>query len=111
MRAGVSSCSDQAWRTFDAPVVSDRPMLESARELLAKLRKARRVPAWLIGVSLSGLATDPMADQLALFSEKGDAHTESDRDRTLARAVDRVREKFGDKGIIPASLARPETRR
>jgi len=95
-----------AQRTFGAPVVSDRPILESARELLAKLRKARRVPARLLGVALSGLAADPMADQLALFSEKGDAHTESDRDRTLARAVDRVREKFGEKGILPAALKR-----
>lgn len=94
-----------AQRTFAAPVVSDRPMLETARELLAKLRKARRVPARLLGVALSGLAPDPMADQLALFAEKGDAHTESDRDRTLARAVDRVRERFGEKGILPATLS------
>lgn len=95
-----------AQRTFGAPVVSDRPILESARQLLARLRKARRVPARLLGVSLSGLAADPMADQLTLFADKGDAHRESDRDRTLARAVDRVREKFGDQGIMPASLKR-----
>jgi len=29
---------------------------------------------------------------------------ETDRDRTLARTVDRVREKFGARSIMPASL-------
>lgn len=98
-----------AQRGFPSPVVSDRVILEAARGLLAKLRKARRVPARLLGVALSHLEQDPMADQLALF-EQGGPLVESDKDRGLARAVDRVREKFGDKGILPASLTRPEAR-
>jgi DNA polymerase-4 len=93
-----------AQRTLSAPVVSDRVILQAGRELLAKLRKARRVPARLLGVQLSGLAQDPEADQLALFAMGAAKSDETDRDRILAKAVDRVREKFGAKGILPAAL-------
>ena len=94
----------QASRTLDMPVMSDRVVFATARALLARLRRARRVPARLVGVSLSSLAADATADQLTLF-ERNDAHlAETERDRTLARTVDRVREKFGAKSIIPASL-------
>jgi DNA polymerase IV len=94
----------QASRTLDMPVMSDRVVFATARALLARLRRARRVPARLVGVSLSSLATDATADQLTLF-EREDAHlAETERDRTLARTVDRVREKFGAKSIMPASL-------
>jgi DNA polymerase IV len=94
----------QASRTLDRPVMSDRVVFATARGLLARLRRARRVPARLVGVSLSSLATDATADQLTLF-ERNDARlSETERDRTLARTVDRVREKFGAKSIIPASL-------
>jgi hypothetical protein len=37
----------------------------------------------------------------ALGAAKSD---ETDRDRVLAKAIDRVREKFGRKGILPAAL-------
>ncbi len=93
----------QAGRTLDAPVISDRIILDVARGLLAKLRAGRRVPARLIGVGLSSLAVDATADQLTFFERK-DALVESDRDRLLARTVDQVRAKFGDKGILPARL-------
>lgn len=99
-----------AQRTLVDPVVSDRVILGVARELFTKLRSARRVPARLLGVALSSLATDPKADQLALFAADAGPLSETDRDRTLARTVDRVREKFGDKGILPASLTQPEAR-
>lgn len=93
-----------ARRTLPEPVVSDRVILRVARQLLVKLRAARRVPARLLGVALSSLAQDPRADQLALFAADADPNAETDRDRTLARTVDRVREKFGAKGILPAAL-------
>ncbi len=94
----------QASRTLDMPVMSDRVVFATARMLLVRLRRARRVPARLVGVSLSSLATDATADQLTLF-ERNDTHlAETERDRTLARTVDRVREKFGAKSIMPASL-------
>ena len=93
-----------AARTLDSAVISDRVILSVARTLLQKLRRARRVPARLIGVALSSLASDPTADQLALFEAAGDPTTESDRDRTVARAIDKVRAKFGPAGILPGGL-------
>jgi DNA polymerase-4 len=93
-----------ARRTLSEPVVSDRVIMGVARELLARLRRGRRVPARLLSVALSSLSSDPGADQLALFGADQDPLAETDRDRTLARAVDRVRAKFGANGIVPAKL-------
>jgi DNA polymerase-4 len=94
-----------AQRTLEEPVVADRVIMAVAKQLLTKLRVARRVPARLIGVQLSSLAVDPKADQLALFPRVKGPLAETEKDRTLARAVDLVREKFGSKGILPASLS------
>ena len=99
-----------ARRTLVEPVVSDRVLWRVARELLAKLRASRRVPARLLGVALSSLGQDPEADQLRLFESASNSDSETERDRTLARAVDRVREKFGRHSIGPASLAEDETK-
>ena len=70
--------------------------------------KARRVPARLLSVGLSHFSADPKADQLALFEEARvvDPLAETEKDRAVARTVDKVREKFGAKGIIPAGLKR-----
>ncbi len=94
----------RASRTLDVPVISDRVILGVAHGLLAKLRAARRVPARLLGVGLSSLALDLSADQLTLFERQDTLLTETDRDRVLARTVDQVRARFGDKGILPARL-------
>ena len=93
-----------ARRTLDTPVVADRVIMGVARELLQKLRRARRVPARLIGVALSSLDQDVDADQLNLF-RNDDPKLETDRDLAIARTVDRVRKKFGSKGIVPGALA------
>ncbi|HEX2722779.1 MAG TPA: DNA polymerase IV [Gemmatimonadaceae bacterium] len=95
-----------ARRTLIEPVVSDRVLLRAARELLTKLRAARRVPARLLGVALSSLAQDPKADQLALFATSSSVGSETDRDRVLSQAVDKVRARFGARGILPAALTR-----
>jgi DNA polymerase IV len=94
----------QAGRTLDHPVISDRILLSVARGLLQRLRAARRVPARLIGVALSSLSTDVTADQLDLFEARDSRFVETDRDRRVVRAVDRVRARFGDKGILPGGL-------
>jgi DNA polymerase-4 len=94
----------QASRTLASAVISDRVILEVARSLLHKLRSARRVPARLLGVGLSSLAVDAAAAQLTLFERRDSSTDETDRDRVLARAVDRVRARFGEKGLLPARL-------
>ncbi len=94
-----------ARRTLVEPVVTDRVLMRVARELLKKLRAARRVPARLLGVALSSLGQDPEADQLRLFEAVRGTDAETERDRRLTRAVDSVRERFGPRSIIPASLA------
>ena len=88
-----------AQRTLPEPVVSDRVILGVAHELLAGLRSARHVPARLVGVRLSGLARAEPGEQLRL-----DTLEETERDRRLTRAIDRVRGKFGAKSILPGGL-------
>jgi DNA polymerase-4 len=85
----------QASRTLPAPVRSDRVVYAVARELLARLRAARRVPARLVGVALSQLFPADDRVQLSLFDLADGAGIETERDRTIAQAVDRVRERFG----------------
>ena len=63
----------------------------------------RRVPARLIGVALSSLAEDADADQMTLFPAN-DEKLQTDRDLAIARTVDKVRKKFGAKGIVPGAL-------
>ena len=90
-------------RTLPEPVISDRVILQVARELLATLREARRVPARLVGVRLSGLLKSWKADQLTLFTTPG-ASGETARDRRLSQAINGVRQKFGPKSIVPGGL-------
>src|SRR5688572_1961513 len=88
-----------AGRTLPRGVIADRVIQDVAKGLLAKLRAGRRVPARLLGVALSSLAADPDADQLALFEAASPGEEETARDRALVRAVDKLREKFGDSGV------------
>ena len=89
----------QASRTLDEALASDRALYAVARELLAKLRKARRVPARLLGVGLSNF-TSPPTVQLALF-DAASPPLETAKDRDVSRAVDAVRARFGRDAIAP----------
>lgn len=94
-----------ASRTLPVAIESDRAVYETARELLRKLRGARRVPARLLSVALTGLsATEPA--QLALFAEDP-ATAESARDRAVSHAVDAVRARFGGAAITPGRTKDP----
>jgi DNA polymerase IV len=84
----------QASRTLTEAVRSDRAVYAVARELLARLRAARRVPARLLGVALSHLATADGEAQLSLL-EQPPAPVESERDRAISRVIDQVRERYG----------------
>lgn len=83
----------QASRTLADPVQSERTVYEVARELLRRLRAARRVPARLLGVAVSQLVTPDARAQLSLLDEVRPLETE--RDRTISRVIDEVRERFG----------------
>ena len=84
----------QASRTLSDPVRSDRAVYAVARQLLARLRAARRMPARLLGVALSQLGPADAEGQLSLL-EREAGGIESERDRTIARVIDEVRGKFG----------------
>lgn len=89
----------QASRTLAEGIESDRGIATIAAALLAKLRAARRVPARLASVTLSQLAPARPPDQLRFFEDVGPAPAETERDRRVSRAVDELRERFGDDAI------------
>jgi len=93
----------QASRTLSDPVHSERVVYEVARDLLRKLRAARRMPARLLGVAVSQLVTPDATAQLSLLAAVRPLETE--RDRTISRVIDEVREKFG-----PDALGRGQAR-
>jgi DNA polymerase-4 len=95
----------QASRTLPSAVIADRVILATARSLLTRLRRVRRVSARLLGVSLSSLDTADLETQLSLFDGPSES-LESDRDRALAEAVDKLRAKFGKSAIVPGRLTR-----
>ena len=84
----------QASRTLADAVQSDRAVYVVARELLTRLRAARRVPARLLGVALSQLVAQDGEGQLSLLESPGQT-LETERDRVISRMIDEVREKFG----------------
>lgn len=88
--------------TVAEPIESNAAIVEVAHGLLQELRAQRRVPARLIGVGLSGLVTPDDSKQLALFDEA--AVGESERDRTVSRAVDELAERFGYGTVVPGRM-------
>lgn len=92
----------QASRTLPEAVATETAIGRVAAELLAKLRRARRVGARLVGVSLSGFdAADP--PQLALFAD-AEEPAETPRDRRVTQALEAVRARFGAGGVVPGRL-------
>jgi DNA polymerase IV len=88
----------QARHTLVNGVESDRAIYDVARELLLKLRKARRGGIRLLGVSLASFTDQHGVEQLGLF---GPVDTiETDKDRALSRVVDNVRNKYGADSIV-----------
>ena len=97
----------QASRTIQDAVESERAVAEVAGELLRRLRRARRVGVRLLGVSLSNFGADRVPRQLALFGDdRRLAGAETERDRTLSRAVDELRSRYGPDAVVPAALVR-----
>ena len=73
----------------------------------------------LLGISLSGLESDATPLQLGLFSGPGERMlgeaagaeviVETERDRSLSRAVDDLRSRFGADAIIPGRIAKSDS--
>jgi DNA polymerase-4 len=86
-------------RTLPEAVESDRAIVETALDLLGELRKKFPRPARLVGVALSNFKDARDAEQLEVQLAAQGTRAEEPRDRDLSRALDRVREKFGDESI------------
>lgn len=105
--------SRTAGRTLPQPVESDRAIVDTALTLLAELRAKHARPARLVGVSLSNFRAARDAEQLDIALTAGPeatpvvpARVEEPRDRDLSRAIDRVRERFGDEAIRAGKVRR-----
>lgn len=96
-------------RTLPEPIEAEAPVFAVARELLHELRARAPEPVRLLGVGFSNLVAPDEPDQLALFEEAG--RTETDRDRTVSRTVDRLRRRFGRDALLPGRIADRGTRR
>ena len=57
------------------------------------------MPARLLGVALSGFIRPDAIVQLSLLDSAEAGRRETDRDRTLARTIDQLRERFGKDAI------------
>jgi DNA polymerase-4 len=119
----------QAGRTLAEPVESDRAIHAVALELLKKLRTARRTPVRLLGVALSQLTATGAGVQLGLFdggaggakpgnsgpaalpagpsgAPSAEPAADTARDRSLARAVDALRERYGPDAVLPGRIVK-----
>ena len=89
-------------RTLAEGVQTEKAIFAVARTLLGDLRRQRETPARLIGVALTGLSGSGESAQGVLLEVAPPA--ESERDRALARAADRLRARFGEGAIRPGRI-------
>ncbi len=92
----------QASTTQPEGIETDRALHVLAGGLLRQLRSRRRVGVRLLGVGVSTLVRQAVGRQLALFDDQVSLETE--RDRSLSRAVDRVQERFGQSALSPGRI-------
>ena len=90
-----------ASRTLPEPLESDRALWSVARELLRALREKRRGGIRLLGVGVSKLVAEG-EEEPVLFRDVSGVETE--RDRRLASATDRLRERFGKGAVLPGRI-------
>lgn len=99
----------QASRTPPRALRTDRALFGVTRQLLAMLRSRRRVAARLLGIAFSSLTKEGGPAQLSMLADPVQPE-ESVKDRTLAKAVDRINQKLGEKSIGPARLVKSSGR-
>ena len=95
-------------RTVDSPVQTERAIYSVARGLMEDLRARRSGPVRLIGVGLTNLGDTGEPDQGRLLAVA--PPPEDERDRSLARAADRLRDRFGRDAVRPGRLLPPDDR-
>ncbi len=93
-------------RTLESPVRTERAIFGVARQLLRDLRSRRGGPVRLIGVALTNLDQSGENVQGQLLDLAPAAETE--RDRALADAADRLRRRFGRYAVRPGRLVDPQ---
>jgi DNA polymerase-4 len=81
-------------RKLPAPTDDDMVIYRTAKALLHEARPGGR-PVRLLGVGVSDLATGPEPRQASLFDDP----RADERSRKLLRAMDRIRDRFGDDAI------------
>ena len=91
-----------ASHTLSEALEADGTILKLARELLRDLRKNRRKGVRLLGVGISSLVEGEARPQLDLFREEGPV--ESERQRTLSRVVDDLKQRFGEDAVLPGGM-------
>jgi DNA polymerase-4 len=90
-------------RTLSRTIASTRRIRRAARELLEKRLERAGRPLRLLGVSVSNLEREGQGlEQGELFEEVGDGRREK-----LERAIDGIREEFGDYSVRPGSQVGP----
>ncbi|CAN5667054.1 DNA polymerase IV [soil metagenome] len=94
----------QVSRTLAEPLESYRAIAHVARTLLREIWARRQIGVRLLGVRLSNLAPCGAPEQMWLLDTA--APVETERDRSLAHAADRVRERFGKEALLPARMVR-----
>jgi DNA polymerase IV len=92
-------------RTLEESVQTERAIFPTARALLAELREKTDASVRLIGIALTKLSDLDMPVQASLVDLA--PPIEADRDRAIARATDRLREKFGTSALRPGRLVAP----
>lgn len=97
-------------QTFDAPTSSDRNFIACALGLFEKQKVSR--PIRLIGFGVSDFpgGDSAVSDQPFLFAEM-DPNRRSEKDTRLDRAVDRLRDQFGESALKRGASIAPDKKR
>jgi DNA polymerase IV len=95
----------QGSHTLHEPVESDTAIAREARGIFDRLRAERAGPVRLLGVGVSGLVSPEEVEPTLFADPPGSAET--DRERRLSAAADRLRKRFGPDAVRAAGATPP----